>query len=93
MVLISARQQWAVVWSKILMPCPGTDIGKPGWEPGIPATRPARARGYKLFSSESLPPVKNAFIREADTVNAGTKFITRDIAQQQVGEQADKQRI
>ena len=34
----------------------------------------------------SLSPVKNAFITEAETVNAGTKFIIRDIAQQQVGE-------
>ena len=29
--------------------------------------------------------MKNASIPEADTVNAGTKFITRDTAQEQVG--------
>ena len=30
-----------------------------------------------------MPPVKNAFITEAKTINAGIKFITRHIAQQQ----------
>ena len=34
--------------------------------------------------------MKNAFIREADTVNAGIKFIIRDIAQQQVEEHREK---
>ena len=33
-----------------------------------------------------LPPVKNAFLKEAKTVKTGTKFIIRHIAQQQVGE-------
>jgi hypothetical protein len=35
--------------------------------------------------------VKNTFILEAEIVNAGTKFIIRDIAQQQVGEHTEKQ--
>ena len=39
-----------------------------------------------MIFPESLPPVKNTFIMVAETVNAGTKFIVRDIAQQQVGE-------
>jgi len=30
--------------------------------------------------------VKNAFIMEAKTINAGTGFVIRDKAQQQVGE-------
>ena len=30
-----------------------------------------------MFFPGSLPPVKNAFIMEAETVNAGTKFIIR----------------
>ena len=34
--------------------------------------------------------MKNAFIMEAETVNAGTKFIITDIAQQQVGEHIEK---
>ena len=42
------------------------------------------------FFPASLPPVKNAFITEAETVNAGTKFIIGDIAQQQVGEHIEK---
>lgn len=34
--------------------------------------------------------MKNAFIVEAGTVNAGTKLITRGTAQQQVGEHIEK---
>ena len=45
LAVILARQQWAVVWSEILIPCPGIEPGWPGWEPEIPAIRPARARG------------------------------------------------
>ena len=45
----------------------------------------ARARGWKLFFPGSLPSVKNASVTEAETVNAGTKFTVRDVAQQQVG--------
>ena len=48
--------------------------------PGILATRPARARGEKLFFPRSLPPVNNAFPMEAETVSTGIKFIIRDIA-------------
>ena len=75
-------QQQAVVWSKILISFPGIESGYTGWEPEIPATRPARDRGWKLFFPGSLPPVKNAFITEAETVNAGKKFVIRHIAQQ-----------
>ena len=50
------------------------------------ATKQARAKGQKLFFPESLPSEKNAFIEVAETVNAHAKFISRDIAQQQVGE-------
>jgi hypothetical protein len=42
-----------------------------------------------LLFHGSLPPVKNAFITEAETVNAGTKFIIRNIARQ-VGEHIKK---
>ena len=35
--------------------------------------------------------MKNAFIMEAEIVNAGTNFIIRDIAQQQVGGYLEKQ--
>lgn len=35
--------------------------------------------------------MKNAFITETETINAGTKFIIRDIAEQQVGEHTKKQ--
>ena len=35
-----------------------------------------------------LPPVKNAFLKEAKTVKPGTKFIIRDTAQ--VGEHTEK---
>ena len=48
-------------------------------------SRPARARGQKLFFPGSLPPVKNAFITEAETVKAGTKFIVRDSTITSVG--------
>ena len=34
--------------------------------------------------------MKNALITKAETVNAGTEFITGDIAQQEVGEQTEK---
>ena len=49
----------------------------------------ARPRGQKLILPGSLPPVKNAFITEAETVNAGKKFSIRDIAEQ-VGEHTEK---
>ena len=35
--------------------------------------------------------MKNAFIMEVETVKAGINFIIRDIAQQQVGEDIEKQ--
>ena len=44
-----------------------------------------------LIFPGSLPPEKNAFIMRTETVNAGTKFIIRDTAQQQVGEHTEKQ--
>ena len=47
----------------------------------------------KHFFPASLPPVKNAFITEAETVNAGTNFIIRDIAQQHVGKNIEKQLV
>ena len=56
------------------------ELGKPGCKPGILATTPARARGQKLFFPRSLPPEKNVFTMEAETVNAGIKFIIRDTA-------------
>ena len=34
--------------------------------------------------------MKNALITEAETVNAGTEFISRDTAQQQVGQHREK---
>ena len=34
--------------------------------------------------------MKNALITKAETVNAGTEFITGDTAQQEVGEQTEK---
>ena len=37
-----------------------------------------------------MSPVKNAFIREAETVNADIRFIIRGKAQQQVGEHIEK---
>ena len=37
-----------------------------------------------------FPPVKNAFIMEAKTVNAGSKFIIRGTAQQQVGQHTEE---
>ena len=43
--LISARQQWAVAWGKILIPCPGIEPKEPEWKPGILATKPAGVRG------------------------------------------------
>ena len=82
------RQQGAVEWSDILIPCPGIEPGYPGWESGIPARRLARARGWMLSFHGSLPPVKSAFITEAESVNAGTDFIIRNIAQ--VGEHRKK---
>ena len=42
------------------------------------------------FSPGSLPPVKTSFIIEAETVNTGTKFIIRDVAQQEVGQYIEK---
>lgn len=42
------------------------------------------------YFSWILPSVKSAFVTEAETINASTKFIIRDIAQQQVGEHIDK---
>ena len=39
------RHQCAVAWSKTLNPCPGIEPGEAGWEAGILATRPDRARG------------------------------------------------
>ena len=57
-----------------------------------PSHETSKATGQKLFFPGSLPPVKkNVFIMEAETVNAGTKFIIRDKAQQQVGERIEKQ--
>ena len=50
-----------------------------------PTTRPAMARGQKLLLPGTLLPVKNTFITEAETINAGT----RDIAQ--VGKHTEKQ--
>ena len=82
------RQQWVVERSDILIPCPGIEPGYPGWEPGILARRLARARGWTLSFHGSLPPVKSAFITEAESVNAGTDFIIRNIAQ--VGEHRKK---
>ena len=75
MVVILVRQHYTVAWSKILIPCQGVEPGKPGWKPGILAITPARSRS--LIFPRSLSPVKNAFIVEAETVNAGTKFIIR----------------
>ena len=43
-----------------------------------------------MIFPESLPLVKNSFIMVAETVNAGTKSIARDIAQQQMGEHTEK---
>ena len=37
--------------------------------------------------------MKNTFITGAETVNAGTKFIIRDIAQQQVGARRETVRL
>jgi len=37
-----------------------------------------------------LPPVKNTFLAEAETIKAGKKFITEDIAQQVGGEYTGK---
>ena len=82
------RLQGAVEWNDILIPCPGIEPGYPGWESGILARRLARARGWTLLFHGSLPPVKSAFITEAETVNAGTDFIIRNIAQ--VGEHRKK---
>ena len=79
--------------SKIFIPCPGIEPGQHERAPGILVTRPARDTGQKLISSGSLPPVNNAFIMEAEAVNSGTKYIIRDIAQQQVGEHIEKQFI
>ena len=56
----------------------------------ILATKGERARG--CFSLDLFPNEK-CNIKEAETVNAGTKFIIRDIrdiAQQQVGEHIEK---
>ena len=36
-----------------------------------------------------MAPVKNAFITEAETIKAGTKFIVRDRAQQVWGEHTE----
>ena len=35
--------------------------------------------------------MKNAFITEAETINAGTRFIITDVARPQVGEHVEKQ--
>ena len=43
--LILERQQWALAWSQIIIPCPGIEPGYPGWKPGNLATRSARATG------------------------------------------------
>ena len=59
-------------------------------KPETLATEPARARGWKLFFPGSLLPVKNAVVTEARSINASTKFISRDRAQQQVGEHTEK---
>ena len=37
--------------------------------------------------------MKNASVTEAETVNAGTEFIVRHIAQQQVGEHTQKRLV
>ena len=42
-----------------------------------------------LLFHGSLPPVKNAFITEAETVNAGTKFVIRETAPEQEGEHTE----
>ena len=43
-----------------------------------------------MFFPVSLSPVKNSFIMETETVNEDTKFIIRDVAQQEVGEYIEK---
>ena len=50
-----------------------------------PGQQPSKGYRLELFFPGSLPPVKNTFLAEAETVKAGRKFITEDIAQQQVG--------
>ena len=37
--------------------------------------------------------MKNAFIREAESVNAGTKFTIRDTAQQHLGKNRERQLV
>ena len=49
-------------------------------EPRILATRPEGLEARSYFFPGSLSPVINAFNTETKTVNAGTKFITADIA-------------
>ena len=43
-VCLDSVTEWAGAWSGILIPCPGTEPGQPGWKPGILDTRSARAR-------------------------------------------------
>ena len=81
--------QWAVAWSKILVPCPGIEPRQPRWKQGILAPGAARARNY--FSLNLCPQWKMHLSTEARTVNTGTKFIIIDGTQQRVGEHTEKQ--
>ena len=143
-LLISMRQQWAVAWSKIIIPCLELNLGnlreglgaggggddrgwdgwmasptqwtwvwvnsgswwwtgrpgvlqfmgsqrvghdwatelnwtEPEWKPGILATRSAGLEARISFSLDLCPHWK---ILGAETINAGSKFIIRDVAQQ-----------
>ena len=76
------RQQWALAWSKVLVPCPGTESGKPGWKSEILATTsPRGVSGLRQSSSWLSTPLKNAFLKEAKICRNTTKLIIRDTTQ------------
>ena len=58
--------------------------------PRNPRHQSSKGQRLEAIFPGKLPPVKNVFNTEAETVNAGTEFIIRDVAQQQVGEHMEK---
>ena len=58
--------------------------------PRNPRHQSSKGQRLEAIFPGKLPPVKNVFNTEAETVNAGTEFIIRDVAQQPVGEHMEK---
>ena len=89
--MISERQQWAVAWSEIVInSMPRNWIWVALMKTRNPSFQTSKGWRLKPVFPWLLPLVKNAFFMEAKTVNAGTKFIIRDIAQWQMGANTER---